>query len=91
MLPRQRKLLRRKNDMDEGEESRDRHVLPINDLREHKQSVDCKCWCNPRIEQGSGDRVIIHNIDDAAIAALVSYFDSFSSKSFNRDVNEIAN
>ena len=35
------------------------HVLPINDLREHKESKDC--WCIP-IEDEDG--VIVHNSMD---------------------------
>ena len=36
----------------------DFHVIPINDLKEHKESIDC--WCNPNIE----DEIVVHNSMD---------------------------
>lgn len=39
----------------------DVHVLPINDLREHKQSA--ACWCRPRRDEDE-ERVVIHNSMD---------------------------
>lgn len=35
------------------------HVLPINDLQEHKESVSC--WCNPRVEHEMNGDVVVHN------------------------------
>jgi hypothetical protein len=35
------------------------HILPINDIREHEESIDC--WCEPE-EDING--VIIHNSAD---------------------------
>lgn len=37
------------------------HVIPIDDLREHKENEDGSCWCNPRIEEEENGLVIIHN------------------------------
>tara|TARA_R110002096_G_scaffold308373_2_gene502990 strand:+ start:424 stop:585 length:162 start_codon:yes stop_codon:yes gene_type:complete len=34
------------------------HVLPINDLREHKEASDC--WCHPEVDEG----VVVHNSID---------------------------
>lgn len=34
------------------------HVVPINDLREHQESIEC--WCRPIID---GD-VVVHNSMD---------------------------
>ncbi len=35
------------------------HVIPLNDTREHEESVDC--WCKPRDD---GDGVVVHNSAD---------------------------
>jgi len=37
------------------------HVTPINDLREHEDSVDC--WCRPRCDEDEPS-VVIHNAMD---------------------------
>lgn len=37
------------------------HVLPINDLREHQEALDC--WCNPTPDHEEPS-VIIHNSMD---------------------------
>lgn len=34
------------------------HVLPVNDLRDHEETLDC--WCRPREDDG----VITHNSMD---------------------------
>jgi hypothetical protein len=34
------------------------HVLPVNDLREHVETVDC--WCGPSVDDG----VCVHNAMD---------------------------
>lgn len=36
------------------------HVVPINDLRDHRVESDEQCWCKPRIEDG----VVVHNSMD---------------------------
>jgi len=40
----------------------DVHVLPIDDLREHVESVEC--WCEPRIEGEGPSFVIVHHSAD---------------------------
>lgn len=39
----------------------DVHVLPIDDLREHRESRDC--WCLPRLleEEADAEVVVVHN------------------------------
>lgn len=37
---------------------KERHVVPLNDLREHE--TDRPCWCSPREDDG----VIVHNSMD---------------------------
>lgn len=42
------------------------HVVPINDLREHAETLDGICWCLPRMERppiGVG-LIYIHNSAD---------------------------
>lgn len=34
------------------------HVLPVNDLRDHRESTDC--WCEPMIQDAYPSRVIVH-------------------------------
>lgn len=36
----------------------ERHVIPVNDLRPHDESV--KCWCHPK-EDFEGVGVVVHN------------------------------
>ncbi len=38
---------------------REYHILPINDLREHEESVNC--WCGPEEDV---DGLIVHNSMD---------------------------
>jgi len=38
------------------------HILPENDLKEHKESDDCEC--NPKIEYVDGGKIVIHNSYD---------------------------
>lgn len=38
------------------------HVTPVDDLKPHKESVDCKC--EPTIKVESGTFIIIHNAYD---------------------------
>lgn len=35
------------------------HVLPVNDLREHSESIACEC--RPRVEQYDSHSLVIHN------------------------------
>jgi len=36
------------------------HVIPLNDLKEHKDT-DIDCWCQPRIEYEGNGEIVIHN------------------------------
>jgi hypothetical protein len=36
----------------------ERHVIPLDDLRDHHQAL--ACWCRPRVDDG----VIVHNSMD---------------------------
>ena len=39
------------------------HILPINDLKEHRETDDCECA--PRVEYvGNGGKVVVHNSYD---------------------------
>jgi hypothetical protein len=38
------------------------HALPINDLKPHAESPACKC--EPRVEEVSGGKVVVHNSFD---------------------------
>lgn len=40
----------------------DIHVLPVNDTIEHLELR--QCWCRPRIDEGTGAVVVIHNSAD---------------------------
>lgn len=39
----------------------DLHVMPVGDLREHRDSIDC--WCRPTRDDEE-PRVVIHNAMD---------------------------
>ena len=39
----------------------DTHVVPLNDLRDHRYAIDC--WCQP-VRDGEYPSVIIHNSMD---------------------------
>lgn len=39
----------------------DVHVMPTNDMREHRESADC--WCRP-VRDEEEPRVVIHNSMD---------------------------
>lgn len=47
-----------KNAKREPKMSNDVHIIPINDYREHVESMDC--WCRPSHDDG----VVIHNAMD---------------------------
>ena len=38
------------------------HVLPLDDLKEHKETRDC--WCKPTVEVEESRFVIVHNALD---------------------------
>jgi hypothetical protein len=40
----------------------DLHVLPVNDLKPHRESVTCHC--DPRVEAVKGTMLVIHNAFD---------------------------
>jgi hypothetical protein len=40
----------------------DLHILPIADLREHRESRDC--WCDPALEQEQDTVLVIHQSAD---------------------------
>lgn len=37
-----------------------RHVVPLNDLKEHALSVEC--WCRPKVDDD--DNIVVHNSMD---------------------------
>lgn len=40
------------------------HVIPLNDLREHLETIIPPCPCNPRIERENDSVICIHNSFD---------------------------
>lgn len=38
------------------------HILPVNDLKEHKESSTCEC--SPTLEVENGEMIFIHNSYD---------------------------
>jgi hypothetical protein len=38
------------------------HVLPVNDIKEHRESY--VCHCQPKVQNESGNMIIIHNSFD---------------------------
>ena len=38
------------------------HILPINDLKEHKEKSTCEC--NPKLKIENGEMIFIHNAYD---------------------------
>jgi hypothetical protein len=38
------------------------HVLPVNDLREHDETLEC--WCKPEIQEDEGATIVVHNSMD---------------------------
>lgn len=53
------------------------HVLPINDLREHKD-IDIDCWCEPIVIKEKNGLVITHNSADHR-----EYFERDRKKAIN--------
>ncbi len=37
------------------------HIIPLNDLRDHDESIDC--WCNPERDDVDSDLVIHNSMD----------------------------
>jgi len=38
------------------------HILPINDIEPHEESITCKC--KPNVEHVEGNMIVIHNSFD---------------------------
>jgi hypothetical protein len=42
--------------------TRDIHVVPLNDLREHVETR--ACWCGPRVESEGDTTTVVHHAAD---------------------------
>lgn len=40
------------------------HVVPLNDVKAHRERDCGECWCAPRVERHGDGVVVIHNSAD---------------------------